>query len=203
MADQWYDGKSFDQVEDFRVWQAFKNDSKDAFEFIYLSNIRKLFNYGMKVVADTAIVEDSIQELFVDLWHQRKRLAHTDNIQFYLFKALRWKIIRAIESDHKRAKNIAEFTRGHATMDFPYESLLIGEQITKEKKEKIYRALNDLPSRQKEVIHLIFFKAYSYKQAAEMMSMNLRSVYTLAWKALSSLKKIIMVLLFMAHFLGR
>lgn len=183
----------FAKVEDAKVWQEFKNDDKEAFEFIYQSNVRQLYNYGMKVTPDSHVVEDCVQELFIDLWDQRKKLANTDHIQFYLVKALRWKIIRTLEKQTRKHKNLVEAFAENGEMDLPYEDLLINEQIDRAKKEKLRKALDGLPDRQKEVIHLIFFKKYSYEQISQIMSMNLRSVYTLAWKALSNLRKAILI----------
>lgn len=183
-------------MRDAEVWKAFKNDDKQAFEYIYQSNVRQLYNYGMKVCPNGSAVEDCIQELFINFWDQRKKLSDTDNIQFYLIKALRWKIIRAVDAYTKKHKNISNtLSSAHTYIDLPYEDLLINEQIDQEKREKLALALANLPARQKEVIHLVFFKKYSYEQISHIMSMNLRSVYTLAWKALSNLRKSAVVIL--------
>ncbi len=181
--------------EDLLVWRAFKDeDDKEAFELIYQSNVRHLYNYGMKIFHDTDVVEDCIQELFINIWDQRKNLIETNNIQFYLIKALRWKIIRFVDAHNKKLKNISEsFSHTELEVVHPYEELLVNEQIDLEKKEKLRAALNSLPNRQKEVIHLIFYKKYSYEEASQIMSMNLRSVYTLAWKAISNLRKVILL----------
>jgi len=43
--------------------------------------------------------------------------------------------------------------------------------------------------RQKQVIHLLFFEQIAYEEVSKLMGINLRSVYTLAWKAIANLKK--------------
>jgi len=52
--------------------------------------------------------------------------------------------------------------------------------------------MDKLPIRQKEVITCLFFEKFSYKETLKAMWLNFRSVYTLAWKAISSLKKSLM-----------
>ena len=189
--------KKYEHNADLLVWRSFKNnDDKGAFELIYQNNIRHLFNYGMKIFHDTDVVEDCIQELFINLWDQRKNLVDTNSIQFYLIKALRWKIIRFVDTHNRKHRSITEnFTHTRFEVVHSCEDLLVKEQIDLENREKLQTALNNLPHRQKEVIHLIFYKKYSYEEASQIMSMNLRSVYTLAWKAISNLKKTILLLI--------
>src|SRR5690349_1563402 len=76
------------------TWQAFRKGSKEAFAKIYRDHVRELVNYGYKVTTDRRLIEDSIQDLFVEIWQSRARLSETTSVRFYLFKALRYKIIR-------------------------------------------------------------------------------------------------------------
>src|SRR5690606_16061393 len=75
-------------------WCAFKKGDKKAFSTIYKAHIHDLLNYGYKVTSDRKLIEDSIQDLFLELWQNRERLSETTSIRFYLFKALRYKIVR-------------------------------------------------------------------------------------------------------------
>jgi DNA-directed RNA polymerase specialized sigma24 family protein len=52
--------------------------------------------------------------------------------------------------------------------------------------------MDKLPIRQKDVITCLFFEKFTYEDTSKVMELNLRSVYTLAWKAISSLKKSLM-----------
>ena len=72
---------------------------------------------------------------------------------------------------------------------FPFEDELIKGQDISTAKKKLENALNKLTSRQKEVITLIFFEGMTYEEVANVMSISVGSIYTLAWKAISRLKK--------------
>ena len=56
-----------------RNWSAFKNGSEDAFAEIYREHVKGLLNYGYKVTSDRRLIEDSIQDLFYELWKNRAR----------------------------------------------------------------------------------------------------------------------------------
>ncbi|MEK6479336.1 sigma-70 family RNA polymerase sigma factor [Catalinimonas sp. 4WD22] len=175
-------------TDDELIWEAFNNGDKEALEYIYRHFINDLYHYGMKIKGHPYLVKDCIQELFVDLWKSRAQLSSTNNIKFYLLKALKFKI------NHRLKK---EFTYhfhdlGEALtveMVLPHESLLIQNQLQEEQQVKLKQAIKKLPDRQKEIIHLLFYEGLCYEKVSEIMAINVRSVYTLAWKALSSLRK--------------
>ena len=89
---------------------SFKNGDKTAFEAIYRFYAGALLNYGYKIASDRALVEDSIQDLFYELWNNRSRIAEPNSIKYYLFKALRYKINRnARTNDRAHPLDIALF----------------------------------------------------------------------------------------------
>ncbi|CAN5570536.1 sigma-70 family RNA polymerase sigma factor [soil metagenome] len=181
--------KSF-SIDEKDIWLNFINGDRKSFADLYDAHIVHLYNYGMKIEPNSEFIEDCIQELFVELWEQRKNLSFTDNVKYYLLKALRFKIYRQLNSAIKRKRNFSKnYKPFHIDIDLPYEDLLINEQINAEKKIKLHKALKKLSARQREVLNLIFFEKYTYENISVLMSMSIRSVYTLAWKALSSLKK--------------
>src|ERR1700685_3446958 len=75
-------------------WSQFKEGDRDAFSAIYQQHICQLITYGLKLCPDEDLLKDQIQELFVELWHSRNNLAPVRSVKFYLFKALRYKLIR-------------------------------------------------------------------------------------------------------------
>jgi RNA polymerase sigma factor (sigma-70 family) len=54
---------------------------------------------------------------------------------------------------------------------------------------KLDKALSGLPVRQREVIHYVFFEKLTYEDVARLMDINIRSAYTLTWKAIQTMKK--------------
>jgi len=184
-------------TSDVAVWKAFRQGDRMAFEQIYRTHIQELYRYGITIHSDKALVKDTIQSLFVELWNRRAALSSTKNIKYYLFKALRFKLYRTLKS---RACHGQQQKHHYESKVVPsYETQLIHSEFQQERRVKLYNALKRLPPRQKEVIHLLFTEELSYEQVAELMTINVASVYTLAWKALSSLKRLIITLLIFVY----
>ncbi|MEX2569380.1 MAG: sigma-70 family RNA polymerase sigma factor [Cyclobacteriaceae bacterium] len=174
------------------LWVALKSGDKYALEQLYRGYIKVLFQLGISITGDADFVQDCIQELFIDLWKYRENIKTTDNVKLYLFRSLSNKI----NKEKKRAMKW-NARQQHVADRYPIylesvETKLVNAQREALLQKKLAGALNELSGRQNEVIQYLFFENLSYEDTAKLMGINLRSVYTLAWKALSALKKAIL-----------
>lgn len=179
---------NFTHLTDEQIWLSFREGDREAFSFIYIHHLDILFNYGMKVINDRSLVKDSIQELFIDLWKSRQNLSGTDNIRYYLFKALRRRLIREVKRQRLHTEKYIQNFKGEITVVSP-ETIFISAEISEHRKAILRKALGKISLRQQEVLNLLFFENYTYEQVSQLMSINVKSVYTLAWKAFTSLRK--------------
>ena len=184
-----YDFAVWQQKTDADIWQALKEDNKQAFEFIYQQYIKGLYNYGMKTYYDDHVITELIQDLYVEIWQRRHNQSKVENIKLYLFKSLRYKIFRTISQIKKFNPSSLEDLPEGIKVEAPVEDLFIAGEDQNEKTIKIAARINQLPDRQREVINLLFYENYSYEDIAMAMGINVRSVYTLTWKAVSALRK--------------
>lgn len=174
-------------IDDF--WDSLRNGEKDGLEGVYFLLYRRLFQMGMSVVKDEEFIADCLQEVFIDLWKYHKNLPKVDHVHLYLFRALNHKIFKEIKRSNQRKniplhENLTRFACSESV-----EKQLIDKQQHEILTRKLATALGYLPVRQKEVIHYLFFEEVTYEQASKIMGINLRSVYTLAWKAINGLRK--------------
>lgn len=176
-------------INEEAVWSDFKSGGKSAFETIYRLYFKDLFRYGMTILSDEAFIKDAIQELFVDLWRYREKLSKPDKLKFYLIKSLRTKIYKHIDQAKRSNLNAVLFQKTEVQFLPSQEESIIASDESRMRSKKITLLVNDLPERQREAIMLIFFEAKTYEEAATLMSMSIQSVYTLIWKAVSSLRK--------------
>ncbi|MFY0654006.1 MAG: sigma-70 family RNA polymerase sigma factor [Cyclobacteriaceae bacterium] len=176
---------------DAQLWKKFKSGDLISYELIYRNNVRDLFNYGISIIPEEAVIQDCIHELFLEIWKSRKNLSDTDNIKYYLLKSLRWKINHFNSQAQKTQAVDFQTNIYDKQISFPFEDEIIRKQQIVANKNKIERALAKLTPRQKEIITLIFYEGLTYEEIASLMSLNVGSIYTLAWKAISHLKKLV------------
>ncbi|PSL45455.1 RNA polymerase sigma factor (sigma-70 family) [Chitinophaga niastensis] len=171
------------------LWGRFLQGDRHAFAEIYDAHIDDLFHYGMHFCQDNERVKDCLQDLFQDLWITRDHLtANIQNIRYYLISSLRRRLLRSLRKDrryqHRESWEAFEFE-----FTSPLESQLILEETAEEQKRLLQQALSSLSRRQREAIYLRFFQNLSYTEVAEIMSMQVDSVYNTISKAISILKK--------------
>jgi RNA polymerase sigma factor (sigma-70 family) len=170
------------------IWIRFKNGDEKAFTWFYNNYVGKLYNYGERLTTDKALIEDSIHDLFVELWKNRVNSSLVTAVKVYLYKSFKNRLIKNINKKRK-------FPFHKISEDYNFEIVLspefdvITEQISSEQKSKLLGELNKLGSRQKEALTLRFFDELSYEQIAYIMAIPVKSVYMLIYRAIGFLKQ--------------
>ncbi|MEX2592863.1 MAG: sigma-70 family RNA polymerase sigma factor [Anditalea sp.] len=170
-------------------WNQLREGNRKGLESIYSAYVEDMFRYGMAIKANSSFVKDCIQEVFISLWKYKSNLKDTDNIKWYLFKSLSNKIHREIAADLSRyhTGNVEEFVFLYIVDS--YEQDCIRDQGNEFTRKKLVLAIEKLPLRQKEVVQLLFFENLPYEEISSIMKLHIKSVYTLAWKAICNLRK--------------
>src|SRR5690606_7438676 len=80
---------------------------------------------------------------------------------------------------------------------FSVEQKIINSQINQEKLHKLNQAVQQLPSRQKEVIYYLFYEELSIDAIKELMNVtHRRTIQNIVYRALANLKNVITLLIF-------
>ncbi len=168
-------------------WERLIQGDQTALKAIYDQYARLLYNYGRQITTDTALVQDCIHDLFLDLWTHRQGLSHTTAVKPYLYKSLRRKII-AEAKKIIRQLTASEPTHEVEELEYFFDSSAAGP-INGINKATLTESINALPARQQEVLNLIFFENLTREEVADVMSVDTRTVYSLTWRAIKSLRK--------------
>ncbi len=173
------------------LWEDLRSGDRYALEAIYRLYIKDLFSFGMSLHADEAIVKDAIQDIFIDLWNYHVNLGSDVVVKQYLFKSLSNRIHKELGKNFRRSS--MNWLTEQESIVISIEDQLVQHQTENEITSQMYGAMRRLPIRQKEVIQYLFFEKLSYEETAKLLEINIRSTYTLAWKAINALKKAITV----------
>ncbi|MPR33225.1 RNA polymerase sigma factor [Salmonirosea aquatica] len=170
---------------DGTAWPAFEDGSKEAFEILYKAHIQSLIQYGYKITSDRSLIQDCIQDLFVELWQNRSSLGQVRSMKHYLLKSLRYKLIRALQKDTTQTLDEVEVPDDSDTI----ENQILAQENSHRYAQQLAAALLQLPKRQKEAIHLRYFQELSNEEVAQMMGVNYQSACKFIYTALRTLRK--------------
>lgn len=183
-------------MTDLELWRQLKAGDRSALERIYRSHIDLLFQYGHKFSRSAPLVEDCIQDLFLDLWRRREQLSDTDAIRPYLLLALRRRIIQRIDRHRKRFSN-ADPAEHAFDVEPAHDELVIAGEISEEQSLQLKNAFRQLSDRQREIIYLKYFAGMDYEDIGKIMDLNYQSARNLVSRALKKLKELLVLLVFL------
>lgn len=175
------------ETSETQLWMAFQAGDRVAFEKIYSTTIGFLTNYAMRVVSDKQLVQDAIQDIFVELWNKRENLGKVSSIRFYLMKAVRRDLIRKKIKQDKNSP-IDLFRRPVTDFQPSYEMMKVKDEESSEKILKMKAMIERLTPRQKEVLYLKYYSNLSNNEIAEILEINVQSVYNNIYRALEVLR---------------
>lgn len=176
-------------VDDEVVWERFKKGNKAALTHIYRNYSNPLFNYGCQIAADREMVKDAIQDLFIEIINNKERLGKTTSIKYYLFKALRNKLVKLLVKKNKETGK--EMESECFQVSISPEIMLINRQIDQEKQQILSQKLNELPVLQREILLLFYYEGMKYDQIAGILGIKTKSARALLYRAIESLGKLL------------
>ena len=176
--------------DDRQLWQAFKLGDEAAFTTLYQRHVRVLYSYGKKLLSNDDIVEDLIQDLFIDLWQNRHRLSDVQAPRYYLFRTLRRRIYKILPSVNTTIDNWENMPDGLLPVSLPEEFYIIEAENYETRVQYLAEWLKVLPIRQYEVLMLRYYQNFSLEEIADILSIHEQSVRNLLQRAVAKLRQL-------------
>ena len=174
---------------DAELWELFRTGSPEAFELLYRRFYAVLFRYGRTFTHDDKLVEDCIQDLFLNLHRYGSNLKPMpDGVAFYLLGSLRNTMFRQLNLLN-RLRDSYSLPETGAQVELSVEDALIIRQLSDQQMQQLNQALEQLPERQREAIVLKFYSGLSLEQIAQVMGVNHQSAKNFIQKGLQALRQ--------------
>jgi RNA polymerase sigma factor (sigma-70 family) len=175
------------QPQDQALWQAYRAGDKQALGLLAERYYGVLKHYGLKFMVEESIVEDCIQELFLQLWQNRLQINETDSVKHYLLKSIRNHIIQHLRAQKRLKYEELDWDTSVAE-DVDSETLLIRQESLVNMTKMIQDQLAALPAREREALYLRYYENLSIPEIAEVMNVNRQSVSNFLQKAINKLR---------------
>lgn len=176
-------------IDDDALWASMRSGDESAFEELYRRYFQVLFGYGKRVTQDENLVNDTIQDLFVDLWRTRHSLSQAQSVRFYLFSSLRRKIHRSIKQDHLNSEDLDAVSEEFLPTQISPEASFSNSEELFIQTEQLNSWLSQLPPRQNEALVLRYYHNLEYAEIAAILHIKEQTARNLVQKALFILRK--------------
>src|SRR5580658_8768613 len=110
-----------DQLYDWWL-QVLEGDTL-AFRRIHGELFRGLYDYALKLLQDSELADDAVQELFVKIWVKRAAIGPLQKVKPYFFTALRRQVLNQLRNRQLREMRIGGLPR--PDIDFSPEEIFV------------------------------------------------------------------------------
>ena len=162
-----------------------RNHEKVAIEALYDMYSASLFGVISRIVIDTAIAEDVLQETFVKIWHSFSSYS-TEKGRLFTWMV---NIARNLSIDKLRSK---DFKNQNKNQELENNVTFIdGQRNTVYNPELlgIKELVETLKPEQKSILDLVYFKGYTHVEAADELGVPLGTIKTRLRMAIIQLRK--------------
>ena len=162
-----------------------RHREKIAVEALYDMYSASLFGVISRIINDTTIAEDVLQETFVKIWHSFSSYSIEKGRLFTWMV----NIARNLAIDKTRSK---DFKNQNKNQELENNVTFIDEQrntVYKPELMGVKNLVQTLKPEQKLIIELVYFKGYTHVEAAEELGIPLGTVKTRLRMGIQELRK--------------
>lgn len=167
------------------VFQRIKNGDQQAFELLYRRYFATLCGFANKFLHDNELAEETVQEVFLNIWKNRKDLKTNHSEKSYLFQAIQNRSFNQLDKLKNRDKYQDVLKVAYSDVDEfnAHDSLL-----AKELSDKIDQSIKKLPEQCRNIFMMSRHEGKKYREIADDLNISVKTVETQMNRALKSLR---------------
>ncbi|NIG57235.1 RNA polymerase sigma factor [Chitinophaga sp. Cy-1792] len=149
---------------------AYLRDEK-AYQSIFLQFHPRLFRFCYSLVKNTEASEEIVSDILLKVWTMGHRLNYIEDLELYLFKAVKNACLTWITQEKRKATSaLEEF--GATDNSSSAESIY----IKNETKQEIEKAVSTLPQQCQLVFRLAKEEGFSYKRIGAVLDISQNTI---------------------------
>lgn len=164
--------------------ESFKKGNQDFFERLYIAYFEKLCVYSLNYISDKDAIEDLVQDVFVSLWTNRKKIVITTSIKSYLYKMVYYKIVDEFRITKKKNDTLLSYYR--EAIDCVAD---LDDDFTSERLKKLDNCIEKLPEKCKNVFIAKKISNLKNSQIAEQLDISKKTLEGHITKAFKLIRK--------------
>ena len=155
-----------------------------AYKYVYLKYYDRLCIYILNFTQDRTLAEDIVQDTFLTLWIKKETLQLDRSLNGYLYKLAYNKFVDIYRKTKKMDSQLENIRR-----EALIELLENNDDTYYKKLSMVEHAIEELPTRCKEIFILNKINGLRYKEIAEKLGISTKTVENQIGKALSFIRK--------------
>jgi RNA polymerase sigma factor (sigma-70 family) len=179
---------NIDTSEDQSLWTRVIQGDRNALGIIFDIYAPELLTYGFRISGNKALTKDAIQDIFVDIWVYRRKLAETVQVKFYLYRCLRRALFKSIPPPTLESIHLSQFDH-ISWIDLSPEMQWIEAESQFIQRQEITDSLKLLSDREREIISLKYYSDLKIREISILLGIKEQTVSNTLQNALVKLRK--------------
>jgi RNA polymerase sigma-70 factor (ECF subfamily) len=148
-------------------------EDEAAYKELFIQLFTSLTRFSTGIVQSKETAEEIVSDVFIKIWNDRARLNEIDDLQLYIYVAVKNNSLRKLKQVNK--KSTVSIDAMNIEMDSlyqnPEEKILSNESL-----KDIDSAINSLPHRAKLIFKLAKEDRMKYKEIASLLNISVKTV---------------------------
>jgi RNA polymerase sigma-70 factor (ECF subfamily) len=157
---------------------AIATGDRGAMQALYLRHNVRVYRFVLRVVADAALAEDIVSEVFLALWRQAGSFRSKSQVSTWILAIARYKALWALRS---RSDESLDDDKAAAIVDPAEDAEAIVNQ--RDRGMVVRRCLSRLSATQREVLDLVYYHEKSVDEVARILGVPAGTVKTRIFNA--------------------
>lgn len=170
-----------------KLFRAFSEGDENAFEQLYKLYFPRLYAFALKIINDSDLAKDVVQNVFIRLWETHGKFHH-EHPEAFLYKMVRNASLNYIRH-LKVVDNLKSTIKDQYQGEELYYIDMVGNEpyllIEKELREKVTEVMDSLPEKCRIVFRLSRIEGLKNQEIADQLDINIKTVEKHISKALN------------------
>lgn len=152
-----------------------KYDDQGSFEILFKQFYPKMLSFTQTIVNSREGAEEIVEDVFINLWKNRKTLSAIKTINHYLFTSAKNASLNYLIKNKKQAC----LSLDEVQIVFQNPSLALNPEemvISAETIKQVYAVINKLPPKCKLIFRLVKEDGLKYKEVADLLNLSTKTV---------------------------
>ncbi|SEM04610.1 RNA polymerase sigma-70 factor, ECF subfamily [bacterium A37T11] len=143
-----------------------------AFNLIYDTYKRQLAKNLLRLLKDNDMADEALQDLFMKLWENREKIDPEQPIKAYLFRIAE----NLVYDRFRKASRDKEMRKHFLNTATELYSHIEEKLFDAENRTLLYKAIDQLPPKRREVVILCKIDGLSYEEAAQQLGVSVNAI---------------------------
>ena len=173
------------KYSDEDLMREIKADNMFAFDTLYKRYFKRLYKFAYLILKTHEDTENIIQDVFLNLWLNRHKVEKGSSVKYYIFTIAYNSAVSLIRIRIKES----QFVEYVKSLQFVNQEQTDKDMEYQERTERLYKIIDTLPERQKEIYLLHGVEGLKYTEISEQLNISIKTVENHISRAIKTIRK--------------